>query len=119
MQSRDGPQSEFSAAVLREGSRLSALGRVNFWCAQPASTASKAPASTVASKAPKPEATKAAKKTAGKSAASGADGEKKKRRKVRKETYSSYIYKGKWGWVCFVVVMLNPLFWVSPQAGPP
>ncbi|KAH8829426.1 histone-fold-containing protein [Flagelloscypha sp. PMI_526] len=42
----------------------------------------------------KTEGSKAAKKTAGKSkAAAGADGDKKKRRKVRKETYSSYIYK--------------------------
>ena len=59
---------------------------------KPASTAGKAPAST-ASKAPAKTTTeKAAKKTA-KSAAAGGD-EKKKRRKVRKETYSSYIYKG-------------------------
>lgn len=61
---------------------------------KPASTAGKAPAST-ASKAPaKPaEGAKAAKKTS-KPAASGE--EKKKRKKVRKETYSSYIYKGEW-----------------------
>lgn len=60
---------------------------------KPASTAGKAPAST-ASKAPakSTEASKAAKKTA-KSATTG-EGEKKKRKKVRKETYSSYIYKG-------------------------
>ncbi|KAI9510298.1 histone-fold-containing protein [Russula earlei] len=53
---------------------------------KPASTAGKAPAST-ASKAPAKasEGAKAAKKTASE--------EKKKRRKVRKETYSSYIYK--------------------------
>ncbi|KIY53277.1 histone-fold-containing protein [Fistulina hepatica ATCC 64428] len=58
---------------------------------KPASTAAKAPAST-ASKAPaKPEG---AKKTASKSkVTSGAEGEKKKRKKTRKETYSSYIYK--------------------------
>lgn len=61
---------------------------------KPASTAGKAPAST-ASKAPaKTTESKAAKKTS-KPAASGADGDKKKRRKTRKETYSSYIYKGK------------------------
>ena len=64
--------------------------------AKPASTAGKAPAST-ASKAPAKttsDTTKAAKKTS-KVAASGGDGEtKKKRRKGRKETYSSYIYKG-------------------------
>jgi histone H2B len=61
---------------------------------KPASTAGKAPAST-ASKAPaKPtEGAKAAKKTSSKPAGEGSD-EKKKRRKVRKETYSSYIYKG-------------------------
>ncbi|CCM02417.1 uncharacterized protein FIBRA_04515 [Fibroporia radiculosa] len=58
---------------------------------KPASTASKAPAST-ASKAPaKSETSKAAKKTSAKPA--GPEGEKKKRRKARKETYSSYIYK--------------------------
>ncbi|KAI0728476.1 histone H2B [Fomitopsis betulina] len=58
---------------------------------KPASTAGKAPAST-ASKAPaKAEPTKAAKKST-KPAASG-DDSKKKRRKTRKETYSSYIYK--------------------------
>ncbi|SGY44139.1 BQ5605_C001g00170 [Microbotryum silenes-dioicae] len=52
---------------------------------KPASTAGKAPASKApAGKAP---AKKAVKK------APAADGDKKKRRKVRKETYSSYIYK--------------------------
>jgi len=60
---------------------------------KPASTAGKAPASTAA-KAPaksteKPA--KAAKKTASKT--KPAEGEKKKRKKARKETYSSYIYK--------------------------
>lgn len=61
---------------------------------KPASTAGKAPAST-ASKAPakSAEGAKAAKKTS-KPVATGADGEKKKRKKVRRETYSSYIYKG-------------------------
>jgi len=61
---------------------------------KPASTAGKAPASTAtASKAPAKttEGVKGAKKTA--KAAAPADGEKKKRKKVRKETYSSYIYK--------------------------
>jgi len=60
---------------------------------KPTSTAGKAPAST-ASKAPaKPtEGAKAAKKTASKPTGEGGE-EKKKRRKVRKETYSSYIYK--------------------------
>ncbi|KAH9852334.1 histone-fold-containing protein [Lenzites betulinus] len=62
---------------------------------KPASTAGKAPAST-ASKAPAKTTAeggaKAAKKTA-KASSGAADGEKKKRRKGRKETYSSYIYK--------------------------
>lgn len=61
---------------------------------KPASTAGKAPAST-ASKAPAKTTSesKGAKKT--KAAASGGDADaKKKRRKTRKETYSSYIYKG-------------------------
>ncbi|EGN95967.1 hypothetical protein SERLA73DRAFT_75968 [Serpula lacrymans var. lacrymans S7.3] len=53
---------------------------------KPVSTASKAPVSSAA-KAP---ASKAAKKTAKEPAP---EGEKKKRRKARKETYSSYIYK--------------------------
>ena len=68
---------------------------------KPASTASKAPATAskapaTASKAPakSTEGAKAVKKAA-KSAAPAAEGEaKKKRRKLRKETYSSYIYKG-------------------------
>ena len=55
-------------------------------------TASKAPASATASKAP--AKTVADKKTAKKSTSSGADGEKKKKGKVRRETYGSYIYKG-------------------------
>jgi len=62
--------------------------------AKPASTAGKAPAST-ASKAPAKttsDTSKAAKKTS-KPAASGETEGKKKRRKGRKETYSSYIYK--------------------------
>ncbi|TFY70983.1 hypothetical protein EVG20_g2029 [Dentipellis fragilis] len=62
---------------------------------KPASTAGKAPASSAtASKAPAKttEGSKAAKKTSKTAAASG-DESKKKRRKVRKETYSSYIYK--------------------------
>jgi len=62
---------------------------------KPASTAGKAPAST-ASKAPaKPSVSdKAAKKTSKVAASSAIEGgEKKKRRKTRKETYSSYIYK--------------------------
>jgi histone H2B len=68
---------------------------------KPASTAGKAPAST-ASKAPAKttEGSKAAKKTS-KTAAAASTGDepKKKRRKLRKETYSSYIYKGACGHV--------------------
>jgi len=54
---------------------------------KPASTAGKAPVKSTDSKAKK---TAAGKKTA---TTGAADGEKKKRRKARKETYSSYIYK--------------------------
>ncbi|KAG6834563.1 hypothetical protein H0H93_008911 [Arthromyces matolae] len=58
---------------------------------KPASTAGKAPASTASDNSA--GALEGAKKTASKSKASApADGEKKKRRKSRKETYSSYIY---------------------------
>lgn len=53
---------------------------------KPSSTGGKAP---VGGKAP------AEKKEAGKKTAA-APGEKKKRGKTRKETYSSYIYKGEW-----------------------
>ena len=63
---------------------------------KPASTAGKAPAST-ASKAPAKttsEGSKVAKKATKPAAGSGEDG-KKRRRKSRKETYSSYIYKGR------------------------
>ncbi|KAJ4474518.1 histone-fold-containing protein [Lentinula lateritia] len=62
---------------------------------KPVSTASKAPASTAGKAPAKTEGSKAAKKTASKSkpSSSGPDGEKKKRKKARKETYSSYIYK--------------------------
>ncbi|PVF97424.1 putative HTB2-histone H2B.2 [Serendipita vermifera] len=62
---------------------------------KPASTvASKAPASAVGGKAPakSTEGAKAAKKTAKKAAPAG-DSDKKKRKRSRKETYSSYIYK--------------------------
>ena len=69
------------------------LAKSSSMAPKPASTAGKAPAST-ASKAPakSTEGAKAAKKTS--KAAAPADGEKKKRKKIRKETYSSYIYKG-------------------------
>ena len=74
--------------------------------AKPSSTAGKAPAST-ASKAPAKttsDTSKAAKKTS-KAATSGGDTEtKKKRRKGRKETYSSYIYKGMGHFDAFVFV---------------
>ncbi|CAE6480750.1 unnamed protein product [Rhizoctonia solani] len=64
---------------------------------KPASTAQKAPASTAGKAPAKSSEPSSAKKTASKSAAkpasAAADGEKKKRKKTRKETYSSYIYK--------------------------
>src|ERR1700684_1446917 len=59
---------------------------------KPASPASKAPHSPAAAKAP--TKTTEGKKAAKKTSKAPADGEKKKRRKTRKETYSSYIYKG-------------------------
>ena len=79
---------------------------------KPASTAGKAPAST-ASKAPAKasEGAKAAKKTS--KAAAPADGEKKKRKKVRKETYSSYIYKGTCSLQSFYSVILANSYFVS------
>jgi histone H2B len=64
---------------------------------KPASTAGKAPASSqapAASKQPAASKAPAAAKKTSKKTAPAADGEKKKRKKVRKETYSSYIYKG-------------------------
>ena len=45
-------------------------------------------------KAPAGKAPAAEKKEAGKKTAAAPSGEKKKRGKTRKETYSSYIYKG-------------------------
>jgi hypothetical protein len=85
---------------------------------KPASTAGKAPVSTT-SKAPK-EGSKATKKTR---ADAPAEGEKKKRRKVRKETYSSYIYKGQFS---AHAIMFNHSYHLmanhylfSPQTGSP
>ncbi|KAF1982078.1 hypothetical protein K402DRAFT_397975 [Aulographum hederae CBS 113979] len=49
---------------------------------------------TTGGKAPAGKAPAAEKKEAGKKTAAAATGEKKKRTKTRKETYSSYIYKG-------------------------
>ena len=60
--------------------------------AKPASTAGKAPAST-ASKAPAKTTSETKAKKATKTSSADPDA-KKKRRKTRKETYSSYIYKG-------------------------
>ncbi|EJF65902.1 histone-fold-containing protein [Dichomitus squalens LYAD-421 SS1] len=61
---------------------------------KPASSASKAPASTTAQKAPVKAESKVKKTAASKSTASaGPDGEKKKRKKTRKETWSTYVYK--------------------------
>lgn len=72
--------------------------------------AAKAPAT--ASKAPE-------KKDAGKKTA--ASGDKKKRTKARKETYSSYIYKGRLRLLVLRVrrVVFGPLLThTSPEAGP-
>ncbi|ELU41628.1 Histone domain-containing protein [Rhizoctonia solani AG-1 IA] len=63
---------------------------------KPASTAQKAPASTGGKAPVKASEPSSAKKTASKSAkptSTAGDSEKKKRKKSRKETYSSYIYK--------------------------
>ena len=57
----------------------------------PAKAAEKKP--TTGGKAPA-KAPPAEKKEAGKKTAAAPSGEKKKRGKTRKETYSSYIYKG-------------------------
>jgi hypothetical protein len=74
------------------------------------STGGKAPAG----KAP------AEKKEAGKKTATAATGEKKKRGKTRKETYSSYIYKGEFGNASRSRLTNKTLTRVfSPQAGPP
>ena len=70
--------------------------RSNFrWPPNPLPPLAKLTRASTASKAPtKPtEGAKSAKKTSSKPAAEPSD-EKKKRRKVYKETYSSYIYKG-------------------------
>ena len=68
----------------------------------PSTVASKAPAASVASKAPAKKPAEKATKTK----AAGADGDKKasKKRKLRKETYGSYIYKGK-----FTSIFINDL----------
>ena len=82
---------------------------------KPASTAGKAPAS-VASKAPA-KTTEAGKKKP----AAPVDGEKKKRKKVRKETYSSYIYKGSFSSFhtlqLFVEILVSVLKQVHPDTG--
>lgn len=49
---------------------------------------------TTGGKAPAGKAPAAEKKEAGKKTAAAPSGDKKKRGKTRKETYSSYIYKG-------------------------
>src|SRR3984957_5299544 len=90
---------------------------------KPASTASKAPAApATASKAPaKTTAKKAAKKTAvPKAPAKEGDEVKKKRRKARKETYSSYIYKGLLSSSShLIVICAHGTWYVSPETSPP
>jgi histone H2B len=58
----------------------------------PAKAAEKKP--STGGKAPAGKAPATEKKEAGKKTAAAPSGEKKKRGKTRKETYSSYIYKG-------------------------
>jgi histone H2B len=82
---------------------------------KPASTAGKAPAS-VATKAPA-KSVEAGKK---KPTAAAPDGEKKRRKKVRKETYSSYIYKGSFSLhfaTFFVEILVIVLKQVHPDTG--
>ena len=75
---------------------------------KPASTAGKAP---VASKAPVKTTSAAEGKK--KPATQLAEGEKKKRKKVRKETYSSYIYKGSFS---FTLCNLFVNFWCQSSS---
>jgi histone H2B len=82
---------------------------------KPASTASKAPHSTAAAKAP--TKTTEGKKAAKKTSKAPADGEKKKRKKTRKETYSSYIYKGM-SVACGLIRILSDVFVVLKQVHP-
>jgi hypothetical protein len=71
---------------------------------------------TTGGKAPAGKAPAAEKKEAGKKTAAAPSGEKKKRGKTRKETYSSYIYKGK---PDLNRTLRNRLTRRSPQAGSP
>jgi len=82
---------------------------------KPASTGGKAPASAAASKAP--AKTTEGKKAAKKTSKAPADGEKKKRKKTRKETYSSYIYKGTS--TCFDIVNYLLTVLCSAEASAP
>lgn len=83
----------------------------------PPKAADKKPAAKAPSTASKaPEKKDAGKKTA-------ASGEKKKRSKTRKETYSSYIYKGlstlDFFHFSFLLFAFDSNLVHSPQAGPP
>ena len=89
---------------------------------KPASTAGKAPASSTATKQPSASKAPAAAKKTSKKTAPAADGEKKKRKKVRKETYSSYIYKGRFDFVlplfcCHLTDCVAVLKQVHPDTG--
>jgi hypothetical protein len=77
---------------------------------KPASTAGKAPASSTATKQPSASKAPAAAKKTSKKTAPAADGEKKKRKKTRKETYSSYIYKGALHTLIFRHQLILPQF---------
>jgi histone H2B len=83
---------------------------------KPTSTAGKA---AVASKAPA-KTTEAGMKKPHTVAGGPVDGEKKKRRKVRKETYSSYIYKGPFSshdLALFVDILFSVLKELHPDYG--
>lgn len=79
----------------------------------PPKAADKKPA---AAKAPAVASKSTEKKDAGKKTA--ASGDKKKRSKSRKETYSSYIYKGT-QFTCFSTMNASLTLQSSPEAGPP
>lgn len=81
----------------------------------PKAAAEKKP--TTAGKAPAGKAP-AEKKEAGKKTAAAPSGDKKKRGKTRKETYSSYIYKGKSHRDAHIEVKLTRLLQSSSKSTP-
>ena len=79
--------------------------------------ASKKP--TTGGKAPAGKAPATEKKDAGKKTAAAPSGEKKKRGKTRKETYSSYIYKGEISIAFQAFASNTDASFHSPQASAP